>query len=83
MKTSHSSTTLTVRDIPAETLERFQAMAKERGCNVRELALWAFERELDRWDFRRTLDQKPVRELGVDAATLIAEARAEREREIT
>ena len=42
----------------------------------------AIERELTRWEWREHLDKRPETNLGIDAATLLAEARRQRETEL-
>lgn len=44
--------------------------------------LAAVERELEAWEWRKPLAERSETELGVDAVTLIAEARALRDREL-
>ena len=44
--------------------------------------LAAVERELEAWEWRKRWAQRPETDLGVDTATLIAEARALRDREL-
>ena len=42
----------------------------------------AIERELTRWEWRERLDKRPETNLGIDAATLLAEARRQRDTEL-
>lgn len=42
----------------------------------------AIERELTRWEWRERLDKRPETNLGIDAATLLAEARSQRDTEL-
>ena len=46
-----------------------------------EVVLIAVERELDRWEWRKHLAQLPKTDLGVEAATLLAEERSLRDLE--
>ena len=46
------------------------------------VALTAIERELERWEWRKRLARRPETDLGVEAATLLMEERARREREL-
>ena len=45
------------------------------------VVLSAVERELVRWEWRERLAQRPETDLGVDAAALLADARALRDAE--
>ena len=46
-----------------------------------EVVLVAVERELARWEWRKRLSQRPKTDLGMEAATLLAEERSLRDLE--
>ena len=73
---------LQVRNIPEDLHERLRRHAKETNSTMSALVLSAVERELDRREWRERRARLPKTDLGVDAATLIAEARAERDAEL-
>ena len=73
--------TLQVRDIPDDLYERLRRHARENNCAVSKVVLSAVERELERWEWRKRLAQHPTTDLGVDAATLLAEERSQRDLE--
>ncbi len=70
---------LQVENIPDELHERLRRCARERNCTLSAAVLAALERELARWEWRARLAERPPTDLGVPAATLLREARAERE----
>ena len=72
---------LQVKNIPGDLHERLRSHALENNCTMSSVVLTALERELARLDWQKQLSQRPKTDLGVDAATLIAEARAQRELE--
>ena len=73
---------LQVRNVPDELHERLRRHARENNCTMSTLVLSAVERELERLEWRERLAQLPTTDLGVDAATLIAEERARRDLEL-
>ena len=73
---------LQVRNVPDVLHERLRQHARERNCSMSAAVLDAIERELDRWEWSRHLAQRPTTELGVDAATLIAEVRRARDADL-
>ena len=72
---------LQVRNIPDELHERLRRHAREHNCTMSAVVLSAVERELVRWEWRDRLAQRPETDLGVDAAALLADARALRDAE--
>ena len=72
---------LQVRNIPDELHERLRRHAREHNCTMSAVVLSAVERELVRWEWRKRLAQRPETDLGVDAAALLADARALRDAE--
>ena len=72
---------LQVRNIPDELHERLRRHAREHNCTMSAVVLSAVERELVRWEWRERLAQRPETDLGVDAAALLADARALRDAE--
>ena len=73
---------LHVRNILDEVYERLRHQARENNCSMSAVVLRAVERELERLEWRERLAQRPTMDLDVDAATIIAEERARRDREI-
>ena len=71
-----------VRDVPEGLHERLRRHARRRNCSMSAAVLDAIERELTRWEWRERLASQPETDLGIDAATLIAEARRERDTEL-
>ena len=70
---------LQVRNIPDELHRRLRRHAREHNCTMSAVVLSAVERELVRWEWRKRLAQRPETDLGVDAAALLADARALRD----
>ena len=60
----------------------FFALSQENNSSMSAIVLTAVERELKRREWQERWAQLPTTDLGVDAATLIAEARAERDAEL-
>lgn len=72
---------LEVRNIPADLLERLRRHAREHNRTMRAVVITALQRELARADWSRRLAERPLTDLGVDAATLLAVERASRDAE--
>ena len=72
---------LQVRNIPDDLHERLRRHAREHNLTMSEVVLIAVERELERWEWRKRLAQRPKTDLGVEAATLLAEERSLRDLE--
>ena len=73
---------LQLRNIPDELYERLRKHAVENSCTVREMVLTAIEHELRRLEWEERWARDPKTDMGVAAATLIAEARDERCKEL-
>lgn len=73
---------LHVRNILDDVYERLQRYAGESNRSVSSVVVGALERELARLEWRERLAQRPTTDLGNDAATLVAEERLRRDREI-
>ncbi len=73
---------LQVRNIPDDLHKRLRRLAQENNSSMSAIVLTAVERELKRREWQERWAQLPTTDLGVDAATLIAEARAERDAEL-
>jgi hypothetical protein len=70
-------TDLRVSKVPEELHRRVRRNAEKRGLAIRDVVLEAVRREMSRQDFLdRLLSREPV-DLGVSAARLLDEARAE------
>ena len=66
---------LQVKNVPDSLHERLRRFARETDRTLSAAVLAAVERELASWEWRRRLAQRPETDLGVDAATLLGEAR--------
>ena len=73
---------LQVKNIPETLHERLRSYARENRCTISAAVLAAVERELAMWEWREHMAQRPATDIGVDAATLIAEERLRRDREL-
>jgi plasmid stability protein len=73
---------LQVKNVPDTLHERLRSYARENRCSISAAVLAAVERELAMWEWREHLARRPETDIGVDAATLIAEERLRRDREI-
>ena len=73
---------LHVRNIPDDVYGRLRRHARANGRSVSAVVLSAVERELERLEWQERLAQRPTTNLGVDAATIIAEERARRDLEL-
>ena len=73
---------LQVKNIPDSLHERLRSYARENRCTISAAVLAALERELAMWESREHMAQRPATDSGVDAATLIAEERWRRDREL-
>ena len=85
MKTScyiHYMPNLQVRNIPDDLHKRLRRLAQENNSSMSAIVLTAVERELKRREWQERWAQRSTTVLSADAATLIAEARAEREAEL-
>ena len=78
----HYMANLQVRNVPDDLHERLRHHARENNCTMSAVVLVAIERELARWEWRERMAQLPKTDLGVDAATLLAEERSLRDLEI-
>ena len=66
---------LQIRNMPDDLHERLRIYARENNCTMGAAVLAAVERELERWEWRKRLALRPKTDLGIDAATLLAEER--------
>lgn len=73
---------LQVKNVPEELHDRLRRHARSRNCSMSAAVLEAIERELARWEWTQRLANRPKTDLGTDAATLLAEARRERDTEL-
>jgi plasmid stability protein len=68
-----------VKNIPEALHERLRAYARRRKRTLGEIVVEAIERELAQAEFRDRLAERPATELGVKAADLLEEERAQRD----
>lgn len=73
---------LQVKNVPDLLHDRLRCFARETNRTLSAAVLDAVERELQAWEWRKRLAERPETDLGVDAATLVAEARALRDRQL-
>lgn len=73
---------LHVRNIPDDVYERLRRYARENDRTMSSVVISALERELERLEWPERIARLPKTDLGVDAATLIAEERRRRDREL-
>ena len=71
----HDMANLQVRNMPDDLHERLRRHARDNNCTMSAAVLIAVERELERWEWRKRLAQRPRTDLGLEAATLLAEER--------
>ena len=71
---------LQVKNVPDSLHGRLRSLARETNRTVSAAVLDAVEREVTAWEWKRRLAERPATDLGVEAATLVAEARAHRDR---
>ncbi|MDE2867122.1 MAG: toxin-antitoxin system HicB family antitoxin [Chloroflexota bacterium] len=74
--------TLNIRNIPDDLYERLLRYARASNRSVSEVVVRALERELERMEWQERLARRPKTDLGIDAATLIAEERRRRDAEL-
>ena len=73
---------LQVKNVPDSLHDRLCSFARETNRSLSAVVLSAVERELEAWEWRKRLAARPETDLGVEAATLIAEARGLRDRQL-
>lgn len=71
---------LQVKNVPDSLHDRLRSLARETNRTVSAAVLDAVQREVAAWEWKKRLAERPTTDLGVEAATLIAEARARRDR---
>jgi len=74
--------TLNIRNIPDDLYARLLRYARASNRSVGEVVVRALERELERMEWQEHLARQPKTDLGIDAATLIAEERRRRDAEL-
>ena len=75
----HDMANLQVKNMPDALHERLRRHARKHNRTMSALVVSAVEHELARWAWRERLARRPKTDLGVDAATLLAEERAFRD----
>jgi plasmid stability protein len=79
----HAMANLQVKNIPDTLHQRLRRYAQEHNCTLSDVVLIALERELARREWHERLAQRPTTDLGVSAASLLAQERQQRERDLT
>jgi predicted transcriptional regulator len=74
---------LPVKHVPDTLHQRLQRYAQELKCTLSDIMLIALERELARREWHARLAQRPTTDLGVSAASLLAQERQEREQDLS
>ena len=77
----HDMAIIQVRNVPDDLHERLRRHAREHNRSMSAVVLSAVERELARQAWHERLARRPETDLGIDAAALLAEERALRDRE--
>lgn len=73
---------LQVKNVPTSLHRRLRHFARKQNRTLRDLVLAAIERELARSEFHERLAKRPSAELGVSAASLVAEERQQRDQDL-
>ncbi len=73
---------LVIKDIPDAIYERLRRAARERDCTVGDFALAMVQREVEWLEWKERWARLPVSHRTVSAATMLEEARAERDKEL-
>ena len=79
----HAMANLQVKNIPDTLHQCLRRYAQEHKCTLSEVVLIALERELARREWHERLVQRPTTDLGVSAASLLAQERQQREQDLT
>jgi len=74
---------LQVKNGPDTLRQRLRRYAQEHKCTLSDIVLIALERELARREWHERLAQRPTTNLGVSAASLLAQERQQREQDLT
>ena len=74
---------LQVKNGPDTLHQRLRRYAQEHKCTLSDIVLIALERELARREWHERLAQHPTTNLGVSAASLLAQERQQREQDLT
>jgi len=74
---------LQVKNVPDTLHQRLRRYAQEHKCTLSDIVLIALERELARREWHERLAQRPTTNLGVSAASLLAQERQQREQDVT
>jgi plasmid stability protein len=80
---SHAMANLQVKNVPDTLHQRLRRYAQEHQCTLSDVVLIALERELARREWHDRLAQRPTTDLGVSAASLLAQERQQREQDLT
>jgi hypothetical protein len=79
----HAMANLQVKNVPDTLPQRLRCYAQEHKCTLSDVVLIALERELARREWHERLAQRPTTDLGVSAASLLAQERQQREQDLT
>ena len=79
----HAMANLQVKNVPDTLHQRLRRYAQEHNCTLSDVVLIALEHELARREWHERLAQRPTTDLGVSAASLLAQERQQREQDLT
>jgi plasmid stability protein len=79
----HAMANLQVKNVPDTLHQRLRRYAQAHKCTLSDVVLIALERELARREWHERLAQRPTTDLGVSAASLLAQERQQREQDLT
>jgi plasmid stability protein len=74
---------LQVKNVSDTLHQRLRRYAQAHKCTLSDVVLIALERELARREWHERLAQRPTTDLGVSAASLLAQERQQREQDLT
>jgi plasmid stability protein len=77
----HAMANLQVKNIPEQLHQRLRQCAEDAHCTLGDVVLEAIDRELARREWHARFSTRAVADLGTSAATLLQEARTERDQE--
>jgi len=72
---------LQVKNLPEALHARLRRYARQRHQTLSDFARAALEREVSRYEWQERLAQRPPTDLGISAAALLEEERAQRQRD--
>lgn len=74
--------TLQVKNVPEHLHQRLRGFAQDHRCTLSDFILDAIERELGRREWEDRFATRPTTEMGVSAASLLDQERAQRDGDV-